>query len=176
MLELKVDPKKGRPLSEAHKAALRAAHPHLTGTASPHWKGGPPICIGCKKPVPNRQSKKTKTGLCKKCFGELRGPNHPAYKNGLGSNNTFWSRKRRVRAVDAEGLHTELEWQQLKEQYDYTCLGCRRKEPEIKLTRDHVVPLNKGGSDHIENIQPLCLSCNSKKHLQTTDFRIQYHA
>lgn len=76
------------------------------------------------------------------------------------------SRRRYAREQGAEGTHTFKKWQELKKQCDYTCLMCKRKEPEIKLTEDHIVPLSRDGTDYIDNIQPLCQSCNSKKYTQ----------
>jgi len=37
------------------------------------------------------------------------------------------------------------------------------------MTIDHVVPLSKGGTNYIWNLQPLCRSCNSKR--LAVDFR-----
>ena len=85
-------------------------------------------------------------------------------------------RMRRNRKYQAEGFHTDAEWETLKMQYDNCCLRCGRREPEITLTRDHVVPITKGGSDWITNIQPLCHSCNSSKNARTTDYRLSWRA
>ena len=83
----------------------------------------------------------------------------------------FMSHQRRQRLAGACGRHTFQEWEELRDKYDHTCLACRRKELEIILTQDHIVPLSKGGSNDITNIQPLCKSCNSKKHAKTIDYR-----
>lgn len=83
------------------------------------------------------------------------------------------SRKRRVIKLKAEGDHTFGDWELLKKQYGYVCPSCHKSEPEIKLTEDHIVPLTKGGSDFIENIQPLCKPCNSIKHTKIMKFELQ---
>lgn len=74
--------------------------------------------------------------------------------------------KRRSKTI---GSFSEEEWKQLCEKYNNMCLCCGRK---VNLTRDHVVPLSVGGLNVIENIQPLCRSCNSKKKAKTIDYRI----
>lgn len=75
-------------------------------------------------------------------------------------------RLRRNRMLGAEGSHTENEWRRLKKEFNYMCQICLKSEPEIKLTEDHIIPLSRGGSDYISNIQPLCQLCNSKKGIK----------
>jgi len=79
--------------------------------------------------------------------------------------------RRRARIAGSGGSHTPAEWSALKTFYGHTCLMCGRVEPDIKLTKDHVVPIVSGGTDDIGNIQPLCKSCNCRKHRKTIDLR-----
>ena len=79
--------------------------------------------------------------------------------------------RRRALKYASEITHTEEEWQELKAFYNFTCLCCGKQEPEIKLTRDHIIPLTQGGSDSIDNVQPLCARCNSKKNNKHIDYR-----
>lgn len=73
------------------------------------------------------------------------------------------------RRRSAEGSFTADEWKALCNLYENRCLACGRDD--VGLTVDHVVPLAKGGTNWITNLQPLCRPCNSKKHLRATDYR-----
>jgi 5-methylcytosine-specific restriction endonuclease McrA len=79
--------------------------------------------------------------------------------------------RRRARLRAAKGRFTLEEWLALKRAYRHTCLCCGRHEPEIKLVPDHVIPLARGGPNDIDNIQPLCETCNKRKNARTIDYR-----
>jgi len=83
----------------------------------------------------------------------------------------FKSLRRRARKSQAIGMFTAQQWRAVKEKYDYTCLRCGKREPEIKLTADHIMPLTLGGTNFIEKNKPLCKPCNSKKGVKFIDFR-----
>ena len=73
--------------------------------------------------------------------------------------------------IKTGGRITAAEWRAMKEKYNYTCLCCKKKEPEIELTLDHVKPLCVGGENLITNAQPLCGRCNSSKGTKWIDYR-----
>jgi 5-methylcytosine-specific restriction endonuclease McrA len=78
---------------------------------------------------------------------------------------------RRVRLAKTGGRYTETEWVTLCEKHGNACLKCGKV---TVLSPDHIVPISKGGSGNIENIQPLCLSCNFSKGTKIEDYRT-YH-
>lgn len=76
-------------------------------------------------------------------------------------------RRRALIAVSLEHF-TEQEWRDLCIKYNHRCLACGL---QVALTADHVIPLARGGSNGIDNIQPLCKSCNSRKRIDIVDYR-----
>jgi 5-methylcytosine-specific restriction endonuclease McrA len=125
-----------------------------------------------KTGIHQSEETKRKIGIANRGFSHpsVQGNKHPNWKGGISKDKKYlsWLKNKRNRVIkrlyDEGSLHTFGEWETLKAQYNYTCPSCKRKEPDIKLTEDHIIPISKGGSDNIENIQPLCGNCNSKKH------------
>ena len=74
---------------------------------------------------------------------------------------------RRARQIGNGGSHTKDQWETLKAAYGFRCGYCQ--EDEVRLTKDHAIPLARGGSDDISNIIPACLPCNRRKHVKTAE-------
>lgn len=47
--------------------------------------------------------------------------------------------------------------EQILREHDYLCIACRAEGREqFAVEVDHVVPVRRGGTDDLENLQPLC--------------------
>lgn len=91
-----------------------------------------------------------------------------AFKIEERKRHLRYEHTRRARKLANGGSYTQEEWQALCGYYGNKCLACGGQDP---LTVDHVIPISKGGSNDISNIQPLCKRCNDIKYDKTTDYR-----
>ena len=58
---------------------------------------------------------------------------------------------------------------------NYQCQSCGANKQKASLNIDHIIPLAKGGSNDISNLQVLCSKCNQKKkHHFDSRFKRRY--
>ena len=69
-------------------------------------------------------------------------------------------RRARVAAADVRVV-TDRDWRRLCSRWDHRCAYCGIR---AVLTRDHVVPIARGGRHSIGNLLPACQPCNSQKN------------
>ena len=79
------------------------------------------------------------------------------------------------------GYFTPDQWHTLCELCNNRCARCGKEEGRVKrggqerLSPDHIKPASRGGTTYIDNIQPLCVSCNVRKsNIYTTDYRPEH--
>ena len=64
-----------------------------------------------------------------------------------------------------ETIPLNVRWKILKKD-NYTCVKCGKspaKNNDIELEIDHILPVAKGGTNDIKNLQTLCRNCNQGK-------------
>ena len=86
----------------------------------------------------------------------------------LGGDAVAVTRAERLSAARQLGTHTEAEWQGMLAICSLRCVRCRA---DGHLDKDHILPLYRGGSDSIDNLQPLCPQCNTAKGPEAIDYR-----
>lgn len=92
---------------------------------------------------------------CKECYNISRKINKKKLSKFL--NNT------KHRTGEEDGYSFE-DWKDAVLYFRGECSYCGRKQSRsVRLTKDHVVPVNKGGKTVRENIVPSCERCNSSK-------------
>jgi 5-methylcytosine-specific restriction endonuclease McrA len=73
-------------------------------------------------------------------------------------------RNHRRRARLREAKTFKITARETKRLYGSTCLFCGSSE---QINLDHIIPISRGGSHGIGNLQPLCDNCNSTKYNKT---------
>jgi len=64
-------------------------------------------------------------------------------------------RKERMILANSKGTHTKKEWAEMKLLFGM-CVRCDGMSGYTSLFKDHIIPIYQGGSNSINNIQPLC--------------------
>lgn len=74
-------------------------------------------------------------------------------------HNKATKTKKRKRTHIPKGMRHEV-----FKRDNYTCCECgARKDDGARLHVDHIIPVSKGGSDELDNLQTLCSDCNLNK-------------
>lgn len=78
---------------------------------------------------------------------------------------------RRAKEAAMVNTLTAAEWKQLQEEHNHCCFYCGVEfdGEKYKATRDHLIPIAKGGDNTKENVVPACGSCNSRKWMKPAD-------
>jgi len=96
-------------------------------------------------------------------------------RDNPGKKKEYKHRRRAAKSGNG-GSFTAKEWKALCKKYGNRCVNVDCENPCVELTPDHVIPITwEGGTSNIDNIQPLCRSCNSSKgNRNATDYRPSY--
>lgn len=94
---------------------------------------------------------------------------YPEYYSSKRINSRI--RSHRLSKAREKGRHSKQEWTEMKWFFENTCCRCMGGSGLLNVEKDHIIPIYQGGSDGLDNIQPLCALCNGGKGSETIDWR-----
>lgn len=149
----------GKPRKQC-KACWNARNSELyRGKRSDYWK---------RHHAANRERKLLSCKKWRLAHSESNRESIKAWQAANPSKVSEYAKRRYVAINSAAGTVTDGEIAEMLLRYGNRCLCCGTTE---RLQIDHIVPITKGGTRSIDNLQPLCKSCNCKKHLGIIDYR-----
>ncbi|MEM8828169.1 MAG: HNH endonuclease [Cyanobacteria bacterium P01_G01_bin.19] len=109
-----------------------------------------------KKPNPLQ---KFVRGIIKESIEEANSYKNKGYRKPKNSKKKSKSatNKKRSRYISSTVRYAVLH------RDNYRCVACEVTAKEAKLQIDHIIPFSKGGSNDMDNLQTLCISCNRGK-------------
>lgn len=134
----------------------RQAHPGLSKKYSQAWRDRNPeksIEFGRKNYSKHR---------------ERHLVNSKTWREANPDKRKSYNDKRRTIKYQTDFALTPQEWKWVLELCEHKCLKCGSTK---SIEQDHIIPLSRGGGHHIDNVQPLCDSCNNHKHTTSQDYR-----
>lgn len=141
---------------------VNTGSPCIHGHDSPRWRGSRE-CVQCSRERKQlyRQEHREKIRAKRKAWREANREKVVRKLRALSAN-------KRARVYECNGTISAADVAAVFEAYGYACLACGSTD---RLALDHVIPLAAGGPNLPSNLQPLCISCNSKKGNKATDYR-----
>jgi hypothetical protein len=147
------------------------------------------ICPECNKNFICKKSHALKVTYCsKQCMANaykktLKGENNPNYKNGISLDKNKYSlmknkewrnnnkdklklinQKNKMIRKNVIGSHTKKDLDNLLLRQNGVCPLCNEKLVENNIQLDHIIPVSKGGTNFIGNLQYTCAKCNISKN------------
>lgn len=147
-------------------------------------------CTGCREVKPLTEffhNKRQRDGFalhCKECMKKEHRKYHKKNADKVHARTAKWRKehpgysreyarahpeqckkynRRRLHRLQT-GRITMEQRLQLYEEANYTCKYCGKQFERKHLTLDHVIPVSRGGLNHVSNVVVACRSCNSSKY------------
>lgn len=87
--------------------------------------------------------------------------NSTKWRKANPSYYVYSTNLRRARKAAAVGSHSHEDVVRLLTEAAGMCRNCGSSEHRLEI--DHIIPISRGGTNGVENLQVLCLPCNRRK-------------